>query len=52
MTKLSETQTIILTAGAQRPDNIAMHHHLGDGHLRRRTMQPLGQRHGDRKSVV
>ena len=24
MTKLSETQTIILTAGAQRPDNIAM----------------------------
>jgi hypothetical protein len=24
MTKLTETQTIILTAGAQRPDNIAM----------------------------
>ena len=24
MTKLSETQTIILTAGAQRPDNLAM----------------------------
>jgi hypothetical protein len=24
MKKLTETQTIILTAGAQRPDNIAM----------------------------
>ena len=24
MTKLTETQTIILTAGSQRPDNIAM----------------------------
>ena len=24
MIKLTETQTIILTAGAQRPDNIAM----------------------------
>ena len=24
MTKLTETQTIILTAGAMRPDNIAM----------------------------
>ena len=24
MTKLTETQTIILTAGAKRPDNIAM----------------------------
>ncbi|MDO8986040.1 hypothetical protein [Cypionkella sp.] len=24
MTKLTETQTIILTAGAQRPDNIAL----------------------------
>ena len=24
MTKLTETQTIILSAGAQRPDNIAL----------------------------
>ena len=36
MTKLTETQTNILTAGAMRPDNIAMPLHKGWPVRRRR----------------